>query len=445
MDAPARQTRYMEKEENVNLRIRKFINSLVMALCLVSCTSYALQCENARGRAEQLVCGNPTLQSLDDAIQKVYDANADLVSDETLKLLRSGQRDWLVGIRDRCITSACLENAYSRRIDDLRVDLLNAYADEKSSPLILNARARIGSIAEILERNKVNVSSAPDLTSYGGSLPIDIRAEPKLDAQGKLIIELYSMVFEGVVVRYWDPLANIEWIPNLLGPLKRGDTFHRISNLNQFKELINQVMIESVYLKFASDPKARVNCPLSATALRVRSLNCYPAEPIPLKDSVSLTIIRGSALADCLSNFGESFYEITGKNLRTVRTPLIALNSPVLSLFGGSSYCKNVPEIGDAELHLRHRVLEPGLPKWAGSLKDGSVLILGGNPLQHWGISYFYRLTDTDLTGFQDKRMRLRWVDSDWLVTNGHLMGGPEAPLQRILNMDRILLKHIQE
>lgn len=76
--------------------------------------SASFDCTHASTTVERLICKDSELSSLDEQISVIY--GRALAIDPKPERLRSGQRKWLQGDRNKCIDSRCLKEVYEARL-----------------------------------------------------------------------------------------------------------------------------------------------------------------------------------------------------------------------------------------------------------------------------------------------------------------------------------------
>lgn len=400
----------------------------------------AEECLNAKTPVERIICKTPALRVADRNLQKTYDANVDLANETGATRLRLAQRSWLSSVRNQCLDAPCLEGSYGKRIEELLGMLLDRYQDQHAHPLISNALIERGSVGAILR-----LESGPKreelIGSFGASISTDVLASVRLNPKGRMLIELQSVALHGIAVRYWDPNSHVEWIPEVA---PGGDTTARIAALSQFNAQIRLGLGDAQYLTYEHGE----DCILKSATKNVRYTSCQRASTISFGDSANLIIFGIQEGATCLDSFGLSAYLYApyGTKPAISRTPLLLMNQPVTSLLGGRPYCIYDTEIAsDDGEKIRHRVIEPDRPEWAAPLDRGAVIILGSARSPHSNVRFFYRLVGDGFSSFNDKRMKLIWVDTDWLIANGYLMGKNGTVRSRVMAMDQFLTKQFQE
>lgn len=95
-------------------------HAMLAALALLAGVAHAASfpCDEAKTKMERTICGNPRLSELDEHLDRYY-----LAALEVLKPARncvlSDQRNWLRTQRDLCKDTACMEQAYLRRLAEL--------------------------------------------------------------------------------------------------------------------------------------------------------------------------------------------------------------------------------------------------------------------------------------------------------------------------------------
>lgn len=97
-----------------------FILSQVFFTCLFLARpagAASFDCAKAKTDVEKAICGDPVLSSLDEQLNKAYQAA--MKSSEAAGDIQAQQQQWLIGTRDKCQDKACWQNAYQARIAEL--------------------------------------------------------------------------------------------------------------------------------------------------------------------------------------------------------------------------------------------------------------------------------------------------------------------------------------
>lgn len=77
----------------------------------------SFDCNKASTLIEQSICSDNELAALDVRLSQVYGALKD--TPEFKATLRKEQADWIRNTRNKCVSVACLRDAYTHRVDDL--------------------------------------------------------------------------------------------------------------------------------------------------------------------------------------------------------------------------------------------------------------------------------------------------------------------------------------
>ncbi|MCL6262827.1 lysozyme inhibitor LprI family protein [Craterilacuibacter sp. RT1T] len=92
-------------------------NWLLPAALLLPAGAQAFDCQRAASLSERLICAEPALIAQDKALATLY--RATLAASPKPALLKTQQRAWLAGTRDRCREVSCLSAAYRTRLQAL--------------------------------------------------------------------------------------------------------------------------------------------------------------------------------------------------------------------------------------------------------------------------------------------------------------------------------------
>lgn len=83
------------------------------------------QCPAAATPVDRMVCRSPSLSALDDRMRALFERidaetrGVDGDTGATRSPFADEHRAWMMGVRNRCTTEACLQSAYRRRIADV--------------------------------------------------------------------------------------------------------------------------------------------------------------------------------------------------------------------------------------------------------------------------------------------------------------------------------------
>ncbi|WP_333878029.1 lysozyme inhibitor LprI family protein [Methylobacter sp.] len=101
--------------------MKQFVWIILGALSLGTIAQAAsFDCGKASSKIEKLICSSPKLSALEDDFDKTYKAVQSNSSREEVQRLITDQRQWLKGARNACGDEACLTQAYSSRIEEIK-------------------------------------------------------------------------------------------------------------------------------------------------------------------------------------------------------------------------------------------------------------------------------------------------------------------------------------
>lgn len=91
----------------------------VLLACLAAqARAASFDCAAARSNSEKLICGDPTLSALDEALAKAFSDAISVVQHPVA--LREDEREWIVQERDSATDVQTMRTAYQNRIDVLK-------------------------------------------------------------------------------------------------------------------------------------------------------------------------------------------------------------------------------------------------------------------------------------------------------------------------------------
>lgn len=96
------------------------------AMMVLHAQAASFDCAKAGTNVERLICDNPAISKLDDALNAAY--KTALKDKQQASTIRQAQRDWLE-VRNECEVALCLLNAYEDRLKVLGVSVSNIEPD----------------------------------------------------------------------------------------------------------------------------------------------------------------------------------------------------------------------------------------------------------------------------------------------------------------------------
>jgi uncharacterized protein len=114
-----------------------FYSNCFFALCLLFVAPHAFSasfdCGKAASTTEKLICDDAGTSTLDDKLKQTYTTALAAVAPSSKKALIEEQRHWIMYTRDICQDVACLQQAYTARIEVLarnEKDIINKLSCE---------------------------------------------------------------------------------------------------------------------------------------------------------------------------------------------------------------------------------------------------------------------------------------------------------------------------
>lgn len=105
------------------LATKSYLSLCVLSLFFLVAAPRAIaasfDCSKATSTTETLICKDTQTSALDDKLQQTYKAALGAVAPSSKKALIEEQRHWIAYTRDVCQDEACLQQAYTARIDTL--------------------------------------------------------------------------------------------------------------------------------------------------------------------------------------------------------------------------------------------------------------------------------------------------------------------------------------
>ena len=103
---------------------------LFRSALLPSVHAASFDCQKATTPVEKQICSDPAIDKLDAELGQLYQFVIDNSTKESRPALVAAQKVWLRQSRDKCTTAACLSDAYTSRIDELK-DSFDPLSDGK--------------------------------------------------------------------------------------------------------------------------------------------------------------------------------------------------------------------------------------------------------------------------------------------------------------------------
>jgi uncharacterized protein len=117
----------------------------------------SFDCTQATTNVEKLICIDPQLSKIDEALAASYAQVLEQTADQGS--VKKQQREWLSGVRNRCANVTCLRNAYTTRITRLASDK-KAEANQPTKSAMSDAEA-CQLVADNANRGALNSLSEP--------------------------------------------------------------------------------------------------------------------------------------------------------------------------------------------------------------------------------------------------------------------------------------------
>ena len=95
----------------------KLISFLVLLYLSLPAAATSFDCKRSSTQTEKRICEEPALSALDDKLNRAYQSA--LQSSTQPEDIRYKQKVWLRQVRNKCITTSCLVEAYETRIRQL--------------------------------------------------------------------------------------------------------------------------------------------------------------------------------------------------------------------------------------------------------------------------------------------------------------------------------------
>jgi uncharacterized protein len=90
---------------------------LALVLCSPLVNAASFNCDRAKTFVEKVVCSDPLLSKLDDALAENYKGMLNSDFGNSQKSLKTAQIKWIKGL-NQCKDNQCLIDAYRKRVDE---------------------------------------------------------------------------------------------------------------------------------------------------------------------------------------------------------------------------------------------------------------------------------------------------------------------------------------
>jgi uncharacterized protein len=99
------------------MTLRRVLIGAILIAVNLGALAASFDCAKAGTAVEHMICADPAVSSLDQRLADEYRAAS--ARDPHVK---EAQREWLLGTRNKCSTTACLSEAYAARLAALKKD-----------------------------------------------------------------------------------------------------------------------------------------------------------------------------------------------------------------------------------------------------------------------------------------------------------------------------------
>lgn len=96
--------------------MRHILGVLLIAFS-AGCHAASFDCTKAATSVETMICADAALSQIDDRLSAAYTKALSGAADQAV--IRSEQRAWLLNVRNKCSTPACVAQAYSTRLAEI--------------------------------------------------------------------------------------------------------------------------------------------------------------------------------------------------------------------------------------------------------------------------------------------------------------------------------------
>ncbi len=173
-------------------------------LCILFATgshAASFDCTKASTLVEKTICSDAKLSELDSQLMQSY--KKALASSPDASGVKSAQREWLSGVRNKCTDAACLNRVYTDRLKVLAVS-----ETPKNWPPV-NSAALIGKVASYITSDATERSRYSKLVGKNTELDDDLTATIFSDEDASAIQdagEYLAIVSKGIIRRDTGPM-----------------------------------------------------------------------------------------------------------------------------------------------------------------------------------------------------------------------------------------------
>jgi uncharacterized protein len=221
---------------------------LIIGLVLMSQGSFSasFDCAKASLPQEKIVCSNPELGRLDDALAKAYNDTKDKFSNEGKIAIKADEARWLKGLKSSCDINSSFENNIPRISSCLtkeykaRISVLNRQAIPVNGYLSYSITTKNVSFEQIDGAGQ----SIQRINAYSRAAALDFLAINKDDTYSvyisfptKYIIQVTEHIETSGGV-YLDSASSNSYFMSADGRMLKGDDFFIKSKIDEFSALL---------------------------------------------------------------------------------------------------------------------------------------------------------------------------------------------------------------
>ena len=104
---------------NINVMKKMWIFVVSVVLLISTADAANFECSMATTETEKIICDDPTVSELDDALGRAYQVVMSKASEEDKQRVLAEQRHWLKHTRNACSDLTCFKHAYWSRQAEL--------------------------------------------------------------------------------------------------------------------------------------------------------------------------------------------------------------------------------------------------------------------------------------------------------------------------------------
>jgi len=258
----------------------------------------SFDCLKASSVPEKLICSDPDLASLDKYLAEAYKAQLNLRqgNEQQVGELRTSQKDWLRNVRSGCGDVACLNEAYSSRLDAL-VAHGSASPEEKAKKEEepkKKAEEKKKRAEEEARKKEAKKRAAPAQEAGASAAALE-NVVSHLELKSPAGIIAFALLLAVIFLAYTVVRKTLRGIKRLKYRNKVEKTYANINAIGKYADSNQHIVAFSAKRRLSSDVTIDVlNCYLEVS---------YPNTTSNAKWSASIGYVNKASYAQAMSSY----------------------------------------------------------------------------------------------------------------------------------------------